>query len=237
MATRNEIIQRAFQLTGEYSIAETISAPDVQIAADFLGALISEYVADGMHIWKRELTSFSPTAGTASYTIGASGTPNITMSATPNAIHDVFIRDSSGHDQKLNKLSRAEYMILSSKSEQGRPNQYYYQKTIPNGTFTLYPTPDSNTATNLDVYLDVEMPFDAFTVGSTDQDFPPEWTRLLTYGLAVDLSILFAIPDNQYQKIMAGYMQAYQRVLANDPESETSVMFTPDLRGGWKGRR
>lgn len=227
MVTRNDIINGAFQLIGEYSPGETISGDDISVAVDFLNEIVRELAADGLHLWQRELISFTPTIGQEVYTIGpASENPDV-VATKPLTVHDAFIRDTTQNfDTSLVKLSRNEYMLLASKKQTGRPNQFYYQPLNNTGKLYLFPAPD---ATSYDIYLDVHTAMDTFDSASDEQDFPTEWTRFLKYALARDLGLICSIPDKQYQRILMLYQDAYARLLAHDSEN-ASVFFMPDTQ-------
>jgi hypothetical protein len=171
-------------------------------AATALNALVKEYQADGMPLWKiSQLTAISYTA-TNSYTIGKSQTVNQTA---PLKVLQAFNRNdlvTPKTDQPVLIVPYQDYLYLGSKSSTGRPSQLFYKTpgeggTIPQsdmiGTILVYPLPDTDTITNYTLILIAQMPFENFDAATDIPDFPSYWFNALIWGLAGDLAYEYGV--------------------------------------------
>lgn len=79
----------------------------------------------------------------SSYTVGENGSPDL-ETVRPEEITGAFVRDSSNHDHSVRVLKENQWLTISSKTGiTGRPNELWYNPTIPNGTVYVRPVPAS----------------------------------------------------------------------------------------------
>jgi hypothetical protein len=83
------------------------------------------------------------------------------------------------------QLRRNDYFDISDKTSAGRPNGYYYDKQLDEGTIYLWPRPDDvDYIVNFSYYDQVE----DVDSGTDDLDYPQEWTLALIWGLGLELA-------------------------------------------------
>ena len=139
---------------------------------------------------------------------------------------DIYIRETINNqttDFPLNKISRAEYANLSTKSTTGKPNQVFVDKqTTP--TITVWPVPDKNTTYTVRMNVLTRMD-DAD--GATDTvDMPFRFFPCFTAGLAYYISMKRAPDKTPILKQI--YEEEFTRALSQD-EPRTSFRISPHL--------
>ena len=101
----DDIVDEAYERCG----IGTEAGFDLKKARVSLNILFSEWGNRGIHLWKVALQSTTLVAGTTSY-------------LTPTDCWDVLeavVRDTSGNDVALTKISRSQYSAIPNKSDQG----------------------------------------------------------------------------------------------------------------------
>jgi hypothetical protein len=234
-ATRDDIIKRALRIIGAIGQGETPSTDAYTEASQALNDVVKEWEADGMQLWKYNLSSaITVTAGTSVYTIGISSTIN--QQAPLKIVQAFFRNNSTNNDRPINLVTQQEYQMLGNKSVQTSPNQLWYKPPGPPstemiGTITLYPTPDTNCATNEKLYVVGMYPLDDFDASTDLADFPSFYYNALVWGLADQLSYEYGVPFAQQSMITKKAEIHLQKALGYDRE-EGSLYLQPD----WQGR-
>ena len=72
-ATRNDIIQSAFEICGAAALGETLSAEEVSTGGNVLQKMIKAWQAEGTQLWKNEEVVVFLNVGTEKYSLGPSG--------------------------------------------------------------------------------------------------------------------------------------------------------------------
>ena len=118
-----EIIEEAYERCG----LESRTGYDLKTARRSLNIMFADWANRGLNLWTVEQSTQALTDGTASYTLSADFTDLL----------EVVVR-RSGTDFMLTKMSRGEYLNIPTKTQEGRPTQYYFdRKTTP--SITLWP--------------------------------------------------------------------------------------------------
>lgn len=164
--------------------------PDADEAADglvSLNALLSSWSNESLFVYSRVTEAFTLTAGTASYTIGASQTFNTTR---PTLIIEAHTTSGST-DTHMDIISDEVYNAMPDKTSQGIPLYINYSNAFPAATIRLYPVP----ASTYSMTLVSEKPL--VTLALTDTlSLPPGWERALTYNLAMEMAPEYGVqPD------------------------------------------
>lgn len=112
--------------------------------------------------------------------------PYVTL---PDCVDDVIqvnsIATEGGGELPMRRIPAAEYMQLTSKMTQGRPTQYYLQRSDP-PVLSLYPIGRANAETGIKVmYIKRPEEFERY---QPDSDVPGRWVRALVQALAVELA-------------------------------------------------
>jgi hypothetical protein len=189
MATAQEIINSALRLIGVLAAGETASAEESSDSLTALNDMLSLWTIDRLMVYQYQQGSKALTPNDGIYTIGSSGA-DITDSR-PLRIESAFIRDSSGYDSSLTIINQDEYNRITTKSTASTyPNRLFYDPSFPNGTIYLYPVPSvANT-----LYYTVSKQFSSFATLGASATFPPGYTQLIKYNLAVLLAAEFNTP-------------------------------------------
>ncbi len=203
----DDIVDEAYERCG----IGTEAGFDLKKARVSLNILFSEWGNRGIHLWKVALQSTNLVAGTTSYN-------------TPSDCGDVLeavVRDTSGNDVSLTKISRSQYSAIPNKSDQGSPSQYYVDRQV-NPVIYLYQTPDAVTYTSLRFYY-VKRIQDAGAYTNT-ADVPYRFLPCMVSGLAYYLSFKYAPTRTEQLKMY--YEDELLRAIDEDGQ-RTSLYISP----------
>lgn len=215
MATALDIIKRGFKTATILAAGEAPSSEDASDALDLLNDLIEELNINSLMIFRDNVETFSLVAGTGSYTIGASGTFNTTR---PIEIISAAIRTSDNIDTPLMVFNQEQYLRLSDKTSQGKPDVLYYDAQYTLGVIKLYPVPDA--AYTLVINSNYQL--SALASTSTEVTLPMGYNKILRYLLAVELCIMFGKPvPSDVAKVAFKIRQALE--VTNSRSSDTTL--------------
>ncbi len=231
--TRDDLIQRALRIVSAIGQGETPDNAAYTEASMALNMLIKERQADGMQLWKvQTCTPIALTASTKDYTIGLSST--IAQTA-PLKILQAWIRTTStAADSPINLITKSDYDRYGVKTSTGQPSEMYYNPPgvgLPEqqGTITLYPAPDTNTAANCTLVFTAHYPIQDFDVSTDNPDFPSYYFNALTWGLAAELAYEYGVPLAERSMIAKTADMHLTKALGFDIE-EGSFYIQPEAR-------
>lgn len=134
--------------------------------------------------WLVELISVPMVNGTAVYIVPA----RVVM------ILDAWITvnqgQSSASDLYITPVSQTEYASFSNKNTPGRPTCFWFQKTIPTQTATMWPVPDSSGPYTLN-YFACRQVQDTNLAGGETADIPYLWLDAYIAGMAHRLARVY----------------------------------------------
>ena len=137
----DEIIEEALERAG---VGGSRTGYHLRSARRSLNILFSEWGNRGVHLWKVKQATIPLVLGQAEYNFA---NDNVNFPSDINDVLEAYIRDNSDSsapvDTTLNKIDRSTYAALPNKLAQGKPSQYYVQRTVNPSVF-LYITPGSN---------------------------------------------------------------------------------------------
>lgn len=178
MTTANQITDGAYEICG-------IRTPDTDqdtAALLALNNMIALWSAAGLMVPYFTKESFTLVKGTASYTIGSSGTFD---TVRPMVIEDAMIRDSDGVDSPVDvRLTQEEYNLVKNKTVQSRPDRLFYDPQYSLGVIYLDPVPDAAHT----LFLFSRKPLTAFSAIGSTMDLPGEYAKALEFNLSLDLA-------------------------------------------------
>lgn len=122
-----ELIEEAFERCG----LEVRTGYDLATARRSLNLLVAEWANRGINQWTITKATQATVAGTASYTLSAEIVDILDMVVTVGGV-----------DFSVERIGRGEYLNIPSKATTGRPNQYYFERTVT-PTLYLWYTPDA----------------------------------------------------------------------------------------------
>lgn len=172
-----ELVLNAFSRIGVRRTAILAShLADARVEANLLQA---EWNNRQVNLWKVDLVSTALTASTATYDVD----DDIVM------ILDAYI-SVDDIDYVIYPISRTEYAAIPSKTTEGRPSQFWFDR-LTNSDLTLWPVPDSNSTYTLNYYC-CRLIEDAALVNGTTVEIPQLWLDAFAAGLAYRLSRIYA---------------------------------------------
>ncbi len=202
-----EVIEEAFERCG----FNARTGYDLKTARRSLNILFSEWANRGLNLWTIELRTKTLTASTSSYSLDTDLVD--ILSAVTYKASDTTV------DNEVERISRAEYLNISKKSTEGKPTQFYLERTIT-PTLYLYPTPD---AADTFKYYGLTRIQDAGDYTNT-AEVPFRFIPCMTAGLAYYIAIKKSPERIQFLK--AAYEEEFQRAAAED-STRASIHLVP----------
>lgn len=235
--TRDDLIAAALRKTNTIGTGETPEAALVTEVAGALNRVVKALAADGMPLWRITEGTLTPVAGTATYTVGETGTIAV---AAPQKIIQAFRRKTlSGvtTDTPLFIDPYYDYNLLPNKTTSGTPLRLFYKTPGPNaaaaaqGTIYLWPVPDASFVSGSDgtgtVKFYYQRPFDDLDGASDHLDFPSYWYQAVVWGLTDEIAPEQGVPLGERSMIHRRAQE--ERIIAlGFGVEEGSVRFVPD---------
>jgi len=213
-----EIVHTAF---GRCQVRRTaLTETHYQDALIEFNALQSVINSLGPNLAQVDQVSVALTQGVATYSV-----PGETVT-----ILDMFLRFSNPPiDRYLWPISRTEYDSIPNKSQQGFPNQYWFDRLI-SPTFTLYFVPDGNGPYTI-FYHRFRQVQDAVYTGALNPEVPNRALDALIAGLAHRLSRIYAPQLEAMRKVDA--QEAFNIYAKQDTEN-VNLYIMPATSGYWR---
>ncbi len=180
MATVLELITDALITVKALAVGETAPADMTTDALTKFNDVLEALSIQNLAVYSITQTTFPLVAGTASYTIGPSGS---VVAQRPPFLDTAFVR-YQGTDFPVELHTDQEYALLSLKSQPGIPQWMIYDAAYPNGIIVLWPVPDQ--PATMTIYQNT-----AFTPATALTDafaMPPGYRRMIRLMLAWELS-------------------------------------------------
>lgn len=235
--TRDNLITLAYQRMGIIGDGESPSTEQVTKANTVLNALVKEKQGDGMPLWKISTFSFTPVASTGAYTIAVGATTIARY--PPLKILQAWYRDSetTPHDTPLQLVTKADYNLLTPKTQEGVPVNVWYDppgnqgrtSAEPAGTLTLWPEPSATFVASNTIYVVGQFMFEDFDAAGDYPDFPSSFNNALAWALADEMSLGEGVPSGKVSQIEKRAEKSWKKALDNGPE-EGSLFIQPMRR-------
>lgn len=212
--TVDEIVEDAYERIGMTSV----SGYDLRTARRSLNLLLTEWVNEDITLWTMERRTIPLVAGQASYDLDPADVD----------VMEVALR-TSGADTVLTRTSWSESMYVPDKDQEGRPNQYLFDRQVT-PKITLWPVPNNSTQSLIiSVFTYIE------DVGSYGNEVatPRRLLPALIAGLAMKLAEKKAPQRWQEKKVQ--YDEALMLALNADEEVK-SFTVTPSVSRRWRRR-
>lgn len=176
---------RLIQITG--GNGDSLNATESTNALATLNDMIEAWNLENFLIYAHTNQTFNITANTATYAIGTGQTWNTTR---PIGIRNGYTT-ISGIDYPFLMVGDAEFNQISYKASAGSwPQVANYTASYPYGSIVFWPVPAQTMTCTLN--LDTEMT--SIATLATSIDLPPGYSKLLRYGLAIELAPEYNIP-------------------------------------------
>jgi hypothetical protein len=235
--TRNQIIEAALRGLSVLEEGGQPSATAVENASFALNLIMKKWQTHGIKLWTIGDVNLPLVAGQTSYNIGPAGSASTIDLVTnkPLRVLQAYLRNNSvspAVDIPMQLISEQEYIILGSKFSQGTTNSVFYKPYVNYGTVRVFLTPDTNTATNYTLKLNVQRPIYDVNNPNDNFDFPSEWFLALKWALMAELASDYdkTLQDKNYydQKAML-----CQKDIEDWDIEHSSTFFQPDVRTGF----
>ena len=232
--TRDQIISSALRKLQVLELGTTPDADTVTNAALSLNLLMKAWQTQGIKLWTVQEYVVPLVANQNKYKMGATvgGDTVDIVTDKPLKVIQAFLRNTQvtpNIDRPVMILSRQEYNILGSKYSTGQINSIWYDPRQNYGELHTYLTPDSDVATNYQLYLIGQKPIDDISASSDIPNFPTEWMQALVWGLADELALEYGCHISQRQDI-ARKAEAYREALEDWDTETASTYFQVDKR-------
>ena len=209
--TVNDVIQEAYDRIG----GDPILGYDVRSARRSMNIMFSDWANRGYNQWTVEYKTLTITTGTIQYTLDYDTVDIINAN----------IQTSDGNEYAMTALGLNDYAVISNKTTQARPTQYYLQR-LSTPVLKIYPAPDTNYTLTYYRMRKIE-DITASTVSGVEQniDVPFRAFECMCAGLAYYLSKKrVGIAPQTQQILKVDYEEAYQRLIAGDDTPSTRII-------------
>ena len=224
------IIQDAYFDAGLIGVGQTVNGEQIVMGMRKLTDLINLWQTQGLKLWLNVDTSITLVAGTGTYTLGPSGSIDMTK---PLRVVEAYYATAEGIRRPLTPLAWADYVRLSTVNQSGSINSYFVDKRATQLSVLFWQAPDATAATGT-AHLVLQTQVTNFINLTETMNFPIEWRIALRWGLADELS------TGQPQAIMDRCQQralAYRTMLEDWDVEDAPTRFAVRQQGhGMSGR-
>ena len=228
----DEIIEEAFERLG----IQDVTGYHLKSSRRSLNIMLQEWGNRGIHYWEIADTNIDLIEGQAEYKFFRASSDGTSAVTTPtNGIYgmsDVLeaqLRSNrtqtTQSDSPMTKVDRSTYAAFSNKLSKGTPNQYWVQRFIDHVSISVYPTPDSTSASK-DMHIYYIKRIQDIGAYTNATDLPFRFVPCMVAGLAYYLSMKYAPQLIQGMKLV--YEDEFQRALKEDG-SASSTYITPKV--------
>jgi hypothetical protein len=203
-----EIIEEAYERCG----LEMRTGYDAKTARRSLNLMFAEWANRGLNLW----------TVTQAVTPVVQGQAQIELAEDVVDILEMVLR-RDGTDVEMERISRGQYLDFPNKTSQGRPSQFYFDRSIA-PVINLWQTPENST--DQLVYYYVRRIEDADALVNTTQ-LPFRFYPCMVAGLAYYLAMKRA--PERIQLLKAVYEEEFQRA-AEEDEDRVPLRIVPGRR-------
>ena len=180
-----------------------------------------EWSARGVNLWKVELVTIPFVQGVKTYSVDPSVVTILDLYSSVGPSNSLT-------DRYLLPVSRTEYATYANKESQGPPTVYWLDRLLQ-PSVTFYLVPDGNQVSFS--YYAVQQMFDADVASAAQPDIQYYFTRAYAYGLARELSLIWAAEKFQ---LLSGEAEKAFEIAASQNVENNSVYFSPTLSSYWR---
>ena len=209
----DEGIQEATEMIG----GEDTLGHEPASARRSINLMLKDWQNRGVLLWTTSVSNVTVSASLANYSLSSS---------TVDALEVVLNRDDT--DLQLERITPEEYLLIPTKPQKGRPNQYSIRRGRDNPVLSLWPLPDNSTdILKLEIVSELQ---DVNKSAIQNADLPKRFLPCLTCGLAYYMSMKRPlVPENRIIMLKANYEEMLARAMEEDRE-RASMHIVPKLR-------
>ena len=214
------LIEEAFERCG----LQDRTGYELKTSRRSINLMIAEWANRGLNLWtiqQREATVVAGTQmieGTTLYSVDSAGNATSDANDSSQIIDiDSAVMSNSNGDFSMTKIGRSTYWDYTIKSTQGRPSQYYFERTILPKVY-FFPAADSTYT--FKYYASLRMTdINAYTKNA---QIPFRFLPCMVAGLAYYVSMKYA-PD-RIQILKTIYDEEFSRAASQDVEKASYSM-------------
>ena len=214
------LIEEAFERCG----LQDRTGYELKTSRRSINLMIAEWANRGLNLWtiqQREATVVSVTQmieGTTLYSVDSAGNATSDANDSSQIIDiDSAVMSNSNGDFSMTKIGRSTYWDYTIKSTQGRPSQYYFERTI---LPKVYFFPEADSTYTFKYYASLRMTdINAYTKNA---QIPFRFLPCMVAGLAYYVSMKYA-PD-RIQILKTIYDEEFSRAASQDVEKASYSM-------------
>lgn len=180
MTTVLDLITEALVTVKALAVGETAGADMTTDALNKFNEVLDALSIQNLAVYTTLKTTFPLVAGTASYTIGPTG--SVVAQRPPFLATGFVTYGGVDFDMDLT-ITEEQYAALSLKSQPGIPRWGVYDPAYPNGVLILWPVPDQ--AATMTIYQNTA--FTNATALTDTFDMPPGYRKMIRLALAWEL--------------------------------------------------
>lgn len=217
------IIQDAYFDAGLLQEGDNLNGEQIVAGLRKLTDMVNLWQTQGLKLWLNVDTPITLTAGTGTYTLGSTGTVNMTK---PLRVMEAWYTDVNNIRRPLVPMSWNDYSRLSQVTNTGAINSYFVDKQDTLLSVFFWLIPDATAATGTAHLLLQTQVTNPISVTET-MNFPIEWRIALRWGLADEIC------TGQPQAIMDRCQQralTYRTALEDWDVEDAPTRFAPDSR-------
>lgn len=197
---------------------ESITREQLSSGIRSLNLELQSYNNNPVNLWKVELVPITLVQGTATYALDAS------VQMVTDAYVTLVQSGNPPIDRILIPISRDEYATYPNKTQQGPQSVYWFQR-LEAPQITVWPVPDGQSETTLNVYV-MKRVEDATTTGAQTLDIPIRYLDVVCARLAVRLAVKYA--QGMYPLLKSIADEVYKESFYEDQE-RSALIITPDF--------
>ena len=202
-----EYIEEAFERCG----LELRTGYDLQTAKRSMNIMLAEWANRGLNQWTIEQRTQALTASDSDYSLGTDVID----------ILSAVVRRSST-DFSMTRISRDTYLAIPTKTQTGRPTQFFLDRQItPN--LKIWPAPENSTDV---IHYDALTRIQDADGATNTMEIPFRFYPCLTAGLAYYISMKKA--PERIQLLKTVYEEEFERAMGEDRD-RSSFTVTPQL--------
>ena len=214
------LIEEAFERCG----LQDRTGYELKTSRRSINLMIAEWANRGLNLWtiqQREATVVAGTQmieGTTLYSVDSAGNATSDANDSSQIIDiDSAVMSNSNGDFSMTKIGRSTYWDYTIKSTQGRPSQYYFERTI---LPIVYFFPEADSTYTFKYYASLRMTdINAYTKNA---QIPFRFLPCMVAGLAYYVSMKYA-PD-RIQILKTIYDEEFSRAASQDVEKASYSM-------------
>ena len=181
MTTASDILNRAGRALGYLGRTQVMNAGDINDALVVFNSLLDSWSNEKLMSYPVLERSFTLTAGTQTYTIGAGGVINSTR---PYDIVQAFVRDTTNNDYPMTIIPRSLWNDIGTKYITSQiPDTLFYDPQYPLGVINIFPVP----LLNYTVFFDSTLDQVEYTTLTQVLSLPVGYERAYVSNLALEL--------------------------------------------------